>query len=488
MRTFHSARALAVALAALTLASTLPATAAEPGADLVNRGVGPTSARPVTGDPLRFEGSFEVLGGNVTSSFWARFYLDGALLSQWRYASASGSQRLLSEAWNATTGNHTIAFVVDDADEVNETNETNNAWETTFTVQASNGTPDLIVSNLTFSPAAPREGDNVTITATVRNAGDGNATGAIAVEARVDDASLGVRSVSAPSPGQVRVVNFTWRANGTGTHRVTAVADAHDNVSESNETNNELLRLVDVGAASRNAAARLLDAPWGATEGTWHLLRGIATNTGNGTLEGLDAQLWLDGDILATRSSGSLGRNQSMLLSAPWQARPGWHTLTLVVDPYGEIDETDESDNVASIGFYVAPLTDLSVEILGVERERLQTDVGDAPNPHARRIVRMEVVNHQNDTLFATIVLSATGELRHTGLSTSAFVNATSFGLTPFASRTIELVWDPLVTVGDVTLHASVAGSMTVDERPEDNEDTHKDFVLVGGLGGVALT
>lgn len=590
------ARAFAAAFALMSLVAAVPPVAADAAPDLIVQEVRPGSSRPVAGDPLQFTGGFYA-NGSIPFGFFARFYVDGALVSEYRYANATGAHGLTSQRWNATEGNHTVRFVVDGDDEVPETNESNNVAEASFFVYPSVGLPDLVanhlyrydggpatpgtlmtfvgefgnpsnasagdfdiafavdggervryrvfvgsgrvsnrvfhwdavpgahwinftvdaageitesnetnnkrslfvfvanatplpdlvVTNLTPIPASPREGDNVTVVTTIRNVG-GNATGNVSVDLYLDgNTLLGTRIVPIPPPGLNRTVVLGWADAHEGSHSLTAIVDDPNRIPESNETNNKLLRLVDVGPATHNVAALLPYGPWNATEGDFVPLRGLLLNVGNSTLRDVRGDLYLDGDRIASRTFPSLGRNQSASVVAPWYATPGVHSLVFIADPADVINETNEYDNFAQDLFYVLPRVDLGVKILSVEKEPLRTDVGDAPNPHARRFVRVEVTNYQNDTLFAAVVLSASATTRHLEVGTTSVADEAGVPLRPYESRVVELVWDPLLTVGDATLTARVFSWGTYDERPENDEDSARDFVLVGGLGGATV-
>ena len=51
--------------------------------------------------------------------------------------------------------------------------------------------PDLIVQDISISPASPTEGESATITATLRNQGDANASGSIRLIYYVDGSNIG---------------------------------------------------------------------------------------------------------------------------------------------------------------------------------------------------------------------------------------------------------------------------------------------------------
>ncbi|MHC1571503.1 MAG: CARDB domain-containing protein [Methanosarcinales archaeon] len=77
--------------------------------------------------------------------------------------------RTLTAMWNASTGDHIITVITDPNDEIGEIDESNNNVSIPIHVNASR---DPAVINLTNTPLHPMDGDDVTITAVVRNHGD----------------------------------------------------------------------------------------------------------------------------------------------------------------------------------------------------------------------------------------------------------------------------------------------------------------------------
>ena len=98
---------------------------------------------------------------------------------------------------------------------------------------------DLSVSGIAFSPTSPREGQNVTITATVANIGY-RAASSIGVRFAVDGVvQTPDRSIASLSAGGSASVSIQWRSQGKpGTHSVLVTVDPLNTIRESDETNN----------------------------------------------------------------------------------------------------------------------------------------------------------------------------------------------------------------------------------------------------------
>jgi hypothetical protein len=98
---------------------------------------------------------------------------------------------------------------------------------------------DLSVSGIAFSPTSPREGQNVTITATVANIGY-RAASSIGVRFAVDGVvQTPDRSITSLAAGGSASVSIQWRSQGKpGTHSVLVTVDPLNTIRESDETNN----------------------------------------------------------------------------------------------------------------------------------------------------------------------------------------------------------------------------------------------------------
>ncbi|MEE1733093.1 discoidin domain-containing protein [Streptomyces sp. BE282] len=97
--------------------------------------------------------------------------------------------------------------------------------------------PDLQVTGITASPAAPVESDTITLTATVRNAG-ALAAPASKVDFRLGGSKVATGNVGALAVGASTQVSAAIGARGAGSYVLSAVADPENEVIEQNETNN----------------------------------------------------------------------------------------------------------------------------------------------------------------------------------------------------------------------------------------------------------
>ncbi len=108
--------------------------------------------------------------------------------------------------------------------------------------------PDLYISQITYSPAAPKQGDLVTVSVTTYNGGNA-AAGAYTVEWYPANGSpLGCTwPVAGNNAGGGKVLTCTYTYGGWNhAYETRAVADSANVIDESDETNNTKTQILDV--------------------------------------------------------------------------------------------------------------------------------------------------------------------------------------------------------------------------------------------------
>jgi hypothetical protein len=126
----------------------------------------------------------------------------------------------------------------------------------TITVTPING-PDLTVTQIKLSwddddddddgGPDPREGQNVKITATIKNIGNRNAPSSKTRFVLDGTTQLGLVNTPALAAGKSAKVSVTWDTHGqSGNHVITVTADANGAIVETNESNNSAQRNVRV--------------------------------------------------------------------------------------------------------------------------------------------------------------------------------------------------------------------------------------------------
>ncbi|GHB39419.1 hypothetical protein GCM10010377_32760 [Streptomyces viridiviolaceus] len=211
--------------------------------------------------------------------------------------------------------------------------------------------PDLTVTALDWSPAAPSERDPVTVNATVHNAGTARSA-ATTADVSVEGTVAGSAAVPALDPGASAKVAVSTGTRAAGSYAVSAVADPRDTIAELDDTNNSRTaadRLVvarapgpdlEVRSITTNPAHPAVGAPVSFTvavhnRGTTAAPAGSVTRiqAGTTTLNGTTVQVAPDATV-------------NVAIEGTWTATGGGATLTATADATGVVTETNEDNNV----------------------------------------------------------------------------------------------------------------------------------------------
>ncbi|MFD7438759.1 discoidin domain-containing protein [Streptomyces sp. NPDC059861] len=210
--------------------------------------------------------------------------------------------------------------------------------------------PDLVVTNLTTSPAAPVESDEITVSATVRNDGPA-AAAASRVALRLGGTQVATAQVGALAAGAQTTVSASVGARDAGSYELSAVADEANAVIEQNETNNTYTRstplVVRPVASADLVASSVTTTPSSPAAGDTVNFKVTVKNQGNEpsssgshgvTLSLLDGQ----GQTVKTLTgahTGTLAAGASAEVDlGPWTAANGSYTVrTVLADDANEL-------------------------------------------------------------------------------------------------------------------------------------------------------
>jgi hypothetical protein len=169
--------------------------------------------------------------------------------------------------WSALPGGKATLFaVVDPAGTVAEATRTDDQGTGSVTVRTRTDLTLLTAATppaappppIVFSPAEPLAGDNVTLTATVRNLGQTDSPNGTPITVRFYDGdpssggtSIGQASIATTiAAGASQSASIIWTAPARGDHTVFAVVDDGGTILEGDETNNRVSALLRIGQAT----------------------------------------------------------------------------------------------------------------------------------------------------------------------------------------------------------------------------------------------
>ncbi|MEM2869339.1 MAG: PKD domain-containing protein [Thermoplasmata archaeon] len=174
-----------------------------------------------------------------------------------------------------------------------------------------------------------------------------------------DGAPVWSDAVALPSHGRVSLsAPFSL---SVGEHELVAWVDPDDRFYERNESNNILstmLRILPPQPLLPNLRVmpRSLSVPAGATGGETTSLSAVVENTGRANAGPFEVEFWLEDTVpslLGRAGCSGLFPGGNAEISIRLIASPGRHFVTVVVDPAGEVVESDEGDNSLSSDVYL---------------------------------------------------------------------------------------------------------------------------------------
>lgn len=318
--------------------------------DLIVTDISCSPANPVEGDAVTFSATIKNQGTAATPDgtvHGVAFQIDGGGTTLWSdnyttsipagaTATVTVNGGTAGPTWTATQGSHSILAWVDDVNRIsNESNENNNQYTESLTA-GTTSKPDMIVSDISWSPANPTAGSAVTLSAVVKN--QGSVAGAAGVVAfKVDGTQVAVsanNTTSINSDATLTITaNTTWAATA-GNHTITAIADNSNTTSESNESNNSFDKSLTVSGGTGGETTNLaLDKAISASS-TVHTF--VATNANDGK-----TSTYWEGSAYPSALTVSLGANAS-ISSVTLKLNPdtSWSTRTQTIEILGRSQDS----------------------------------------------------------------------------------------------------------------------------------------------------
>lgn len=279
--------------------------------------------------------------------------------------------------WRAReAGAATLHVVLDAAGEIAELDESNNVAQLPFTITAGSGSDlAVIADSLQFVPSPALQGQPLQLSLRVRNQGAEASTASTLALFASDPRSGGTRIAQTLLAGLAAQAETTAVLNVAdldlaGDTAVFAAADADQQITESDESNNlslytlTVLPFADVAVAS----AGLTLVPSQPAPGAPQQVQAVVRNLGAQAAHGIVVRLF-EGSAETGAAVGNdqvvaeLAAGAETTLTWNWSfgLQPGARQLTLVADAAGTVRENQELNNIAILplalqdaGFYAS--------------------------------------------------------------------------------------------------------------------------------------
>ena len=240
--------------------------------------------------------------------------------------------------------------------------------------------PDLTISSGSFSPGSPVETDAITLSATVRNAGNlGSA--ATNVNFYLGTTRVGTANVGALAAGASSTVSVNIGPRDAGSYQLSAKVDEANAIIEQNDANNTYTHpsplVVNQVASADLIASSVSWSPStpaaGNTVSFSVALRNQGTIASTGSAHGITLTVLNDSGGTVRTLTGSVGgaiaagATSSPVSLGTWTAANGRYTVRVVVAPDGNELPVKQANNTSERGLFVGRGANLGFDMYEAE-------------------------------------------------------------------------------------------------------------------------
>lgn len=324
--------------------------------DLIIETITWSPGNPSKGDTVTFNVKIKNQGTDRASSSRVYFYVDGSSRGyQEVQAIEAGAAVTKPFTWLAQAGSHDIKAIVDKDGWITESDKDNNEKTVTFFTLA----PDLTIDTITWSPENPSAGDTVTFTIIIKNQGSGKASNSRTAY-YIDNNYFTSALFDPMNPDATGNKTFTWTARA-GSHNIKAVADYNNEVTESDEDNNE--KTVVFSTLTPDLTIDTITwSPAGPSIGETVTFDVMIKNQGNGRASSSRVYFYVDSSYKGYQEVQAIEAGATANKTFTWKAQVGSHDIKAVADHNKKVTESDENNNEKTITFTDLSLSDLIVE------------------------------------------------------------------------------------------------------------------------------
>jgi hypothetical protein len=242
--------------------------------------------------------------------------------------------------------------------------------------------PDLIVTNTTWTPANPTETSQLTVSATVQNAGTATAA-ATTVNVAISGTVVGNAQVGTLTAGASTTVSVNAGTRPQGTYTVTSTVDPTNIVVEQSDTNNTYTApspLVIAQAPGPDLEVTgVTTNPPNPAVGAAVTFNVSVHNRGTSSAPATVTRVSVGGTTLNT-NTGAIAAGATVSVNVgTWTATNGGATVTATADATNTVAETNETNNALAVAIVVGrgaavPYVEYEAEAAQYQGQLLETD------------------------------------------------------------------------------------------------------------------
>lgn len=277
---------------------------------------------------------------NYNSNTKVVFVVDGNYAGEGNVASlSSGASRYFTCNWTAAAGSHEFRYDLYSCKQ----------YQGTRTVLSS----DLLITNLSYSPANPDPGDTVTLKASVMNRGDADTNSNFSVRFLVDGVGIGWQALGILGPNGVGDYTYSWTAT-SGNHDFQALADCNNEVTNEYSKNNNDETIAMPVLPADLIVDSISCNPSNPDPGDTVTVTANIKNQGTAASNAVcNVDFYIDGKWLSASSMATLNANSTVNKTAAWTATQGRHIITAQVDGDGAVtNEISKANNEGTMMLY----------------------------------------------------------------------------------------------------------------------------------------
>lgn len=268
--------------------------------------------------------------------------------------------------WIAELGPNILKIIVDSNERIAESDEANNVHIVAIPIL-----PDLTIESITWPQDIPPVGETINFTVNVKNQGIAEA-GSFSIHFYINEGHKGYRAVQGIAAEETVSLTFPWTAEA-GSHTIRVVIDSGEDVTETDESNNE--KTVEFSGSSPPdlIIQDLTWSPLDAAAGETVTFAFVIKNQGKGKADKSYFTCYVDDNYLYADFINAMNPGATDNRTFTWVVEGGPHIIRVVADSDEDVAESDEDNNEKTVSFPLIP--DLIIEkITWIPEEPSESD------------------------------------------------------------------------------------------------------------------